>query len=225
MAWNWYRMKFQNVTRNLPCRMSHQIGVWYFVLQFNIIICNTILSSPELIFAIEVWFLDSGPMISTQTPKKTLRWVMYATTALKKWDNFEMKALSLTINISLSIITTKGSFGILRTRWFQNCPWLLDLIKTCLRNWWSKRRLPFILFFKAHVYIFKVQAMKVRIDTCNRGLIFWDQTGPMISRLKEDQNSLRWVSSAQWTFVQPNLDCVFRCFFYRIQIHWDLAEI
>ena len=29
------RMKFQNVTRNLPCRMSHQIGVWYFALQFR----------------------------------------------------------------------------------------------------------------------------------------------------------------------------------------------
>ena len=33
--WNVSRMKFQNVTHNLLCRMSHQIGVWYFVLHFR----------------------------------------------------------------------------------------------------------------------------------------------------------------------------------------------
>ena len=36
--WNVSRMKFQNVTHNLLCRMSHQIGVWYFALQFRWVI-------------------------------------------------------------------------------------------------------------------------------------------------------------------------------------------
>ena len=29
------RMNVQNVTRNLPCRMSHQIEVWYSAQQFR----------------------------------------------------------------------------------------------------------------------------------------------------------------------------------------------
>ena len=64
----------------------------------------------------------------------------------KKVVNSEMEAFSFNVNISvisLSNVTTKDSFGILRRRWFWNCPWFLDLIK----NWWryqqSKRRLPY----------------------------------------------------------------------------------
>ena len=30
-----YRMNVQNVTRNLPCRMSHQIEVWYSAQEFR----------------------------------------------------------------------------------------------------------------------------------------------------------------------------------------------
>ena len=71
----------------------------------------------------------------------------------KKRHHSEMEAFSSTSNISaksLSNLTTKGSFGILRTSWFRNCPCLLDLIKIWPRYWRLKRRLPFrnhIVFF------------------------------------------------------------------------------
>ena len=67
------------------------------------------------------------------------------TWASKKLNDFEMEAFSLTLNISaksLSNLTTKDSFWILKMSWFWNWPWLFDLIKNWRRYWGLKRRLP-----------------------------------------------------------------------------------
>ena len=60
--------------------------------------------------------------------------------------NSEMEAFSLTFNNSgnsLSKLTTNDIFEILSLSWFQNYPWMLDLVKKWLRYWWLKRRLQF----------------------------------------------------------------------------------
>ena len=44
---------------------------------------------------------------------------------------------------SLSKLTTNDIFEILSLSWFQNYPWMLDLVKKWLRYWWLKRRLQF----------------------------------------------------------------------------------
>ena len=57
-----------------------------------------------------------------------------------------MEAFSLTFNNSgnsLSKLTTNDIFEILSLSWFQNYPWMLDLVKKWLRYWWLKRRLQF----------------------------------------------------------------------------------
>ena len=56
------------------------------------------------------------------------------------------EAFSLTFNNSgnsLSKLTTNDIFEILSLSWFQNYPWMLDLVKKWLRYWWLKRRLQF----------------------------------------------------------------------------------
>ena len=56
-----------------------------------------------------------------------------------------MEAYTLTLNISaksLSNLTTKDSFWILKMSWFWNWPWLFDLIKNWRRYWGLKRSLP-----------------------------------------------------------------------------------
>ena len=56
-----------------------------------------------------------------------------------------METFSLTPNISvksLSNLTTKDSFRILKMSWFRNWHWLFDLIKNWRRYWGLKRSLP-----------------------------------------------------------------------------------
>ena len=86
-------------------------------------------------------------------------WVnLHYTRARKKRDDFEMKAFSLTLNItarSWSNLAMKDSFEIRSSKGFWNCLLLLDLIKIWLRYCGLKRRLQFqnrLFFSNAGVY-------------------------------------------------------------------------